>query len=48
MKVHYLFTVHWWVDMFFNVFITMLFIYMIKKTADKYKIPFVQKIADEV
>ena len=38
----------WFVNMFVNVFVTMIFIYFIKKAADKWNIPVVKKIADEV
>lgn len=38
----------WWVGMFFNVFVTMIFIYMIKKGSIKLNIPVVKTIAEEV
>jgi hypothetical protein len=38
----------WLINTFVQVFITMIFIYFIKKLADKYNIPVVKKIADEV
>lgn len=38
----------WWVSMFINVFITMVFIYIIKKASAKYDIPVVKNIAAEV
>lgn len=38
----------WLVNTFVQVFITMIFIYFIKKAADKYNIPVVKQIADEV
>jgi hypothetical protein len=38
----------WLISMFINVFVTMIFIYFIKKLADKYNIPVVKTIADEV
>lgn len=38
----------WWISMFINVFITMVFIYIIKKASTKYDIPVVKTIAQEV
>jgi hypothetical protein len=38
----------WWVNMFIQVFVTMIFIYLIKKAADKYNIPVVKQVADAV
>jgi hypothetical protein len=38
----------WLISMFINVFVTMIFIYFIKKLANKYNIPVVKTIADEV
>lgn len=38
----------WWVNMFVTVFITMVFIYIIKKASAKYNIPIVKTIAQEV
>lgn len=43
-----LFSPKWLVNTFINVFITMIFIYFIKKAADKYNIPVVKNIADAV
>lgn len=38
----------WWVTMFINVFITMIFIYLIKKAMEKVNVPVVADIAKEV
>lgn len=38
----------WWFNMFVTVFITMIFIYFIKKISAKYQIPFVSDMAAEV
>lgn len=38
----------WWISMFINVFITMVFIYIIKKVSVKYNIPVVKNISQEV
>lgn len=43
-----LFTPQWFISTFINVFITMVFIYIIKKVATKYHIPVVEPIAMEV
>lgn len=38
----------WLINTFVTVFITMIFIYIIKKAAAKYDIPIVSNIAKEV
>ncbi|MGE6604863.1 hypothetical protein ACQKEY_24605 [Lysinibacillus fusiformis] len=43
-----MFTVKWTVNMFITVFITMVFIYLIKKVSNKYDIPVIKNIANEV
>lgn len=43
-----LFSPHWWVSMFINVFVTMVFIYLIKNYSNKYDIPVVKTIANGV
>lgn len=43
-----LFSPKWYVTMFINVFITMFFIWVIKKISAKYQIPLVSKMAQEV
>lgn len=43
-----MFGVKWTVNMFVTVFITMVFIYIIKKVSNKYNIPVVKNIANEV
>jgi hypothetical protein len=40
--------VKWTINMFINVFVTMVFIYIIKKYSIKYQIPVVQNIATAV
>lgn len=42
-----LFSVKWWVNMFITTFVTMIFIYFIKKITKKYQIPVVSTIVDE-
>lgn len=46
--LHSLISPKWWVNMFVNVFVTMIFIYLIKKAAERYNIPVVKSIADAV
>jgi uncharacterized membrane protein len=46
--LHSLVSPRWWVSMFVNVFVTMIFIYLIKKASKKYDIPVVKNIAEEV
>lgn len=41
-------SVRWWLNMFINVFVTMCFIYLIKKLTAKYNVPVVSNIAAEV
>jgi uncharacterized membrane protein len=43
-----MFSPKWLVNMFVQVFITMIFIYFIKKASAKFNIPIVSKIAEEV
>lgn len=43
-----LFSPKWLMNMFIQVFITMVFIYFIKKAADKWNIPVVKTVADAV
>lgn len=42
------FSPKWWINMFINVFVTMCFIYIIKKLAAKWNVPVVSTIASEV
>lgn len=42
------FSPKWLINMFVTVFITMIFIYIIKKVSAKYNIPLVKQIAEEV
>ena len=46
--LNFLVSPKWWVSMFFNVFVTMCFIFIIKKVSINYQIPVVQTIAKEV
>lgn len=43
-----LFSPKWWFTMFMTTFVTMIFIYIIKKTSVKYNVPFVRTISEEV
>ncbi|EJR71086.1 MULTISPECIES: hypothetical protein [Bacillus cereus group] len=43
-----LFSPSWWVSMFVSTFVTMIFIYIIKKGSEKYNIPVVRPIAEAV
>ncbi|MCC3289160.1 MULTISPECIES: hypothetical protein [Bacillus] len=43
-----LFSPKWWINMFITTFVTMIFIYLIKKVSGKYNVPFVKTIAEEV
>jgi uncharacterized membrane protein len=43
-----MFSVEWFISTFINVFITMVFIYIIKKVAIKYHIPVIEPIAQSV
>lgn len=43
-----LFSVNWWVSQFISVFITMVFIYLIKLMLGKVNIPIASDIADAV
>lgn len=43
-----IFSVSWWVGMFINTFVTILFIYIIKMIAGKVNVPVVSKIVEEV
>lgn len=38
----------WWVNQFITVFMTMVFIWLIKKFAGTYNIPVVSTVANEV
>ena len=42
-----LFSVNWWISMFINTFITIIFIYMIKKFFVKVNVPYVSNIVEE-
>jgi hypothetical protein len=46
--MHNLFSPKWWVNMFITTFVTMFFIYLIKKGSTKFQIPVVKTIAEEV
>lgn len=37
----------WWLSMLFSTFLTMCFIYIIKKVSAKYQIPIVSTVASE-
>lgn len=41
-------TARWFVQTLFAAFITLIFIWLIKKAADKFEVPVVQKIVNEV
>lgn len=43
-----LFSVNWWVSQFISIFITMVFIYLIKLMLGKVNIPIASDIADAV
>jgi len=43
-----LFSAKWWVTMFITTFVTMIFIYLIKKGATRYDVPFVKSVAEGV
>ncbi|MBT2718071.1 hypothetical protein [Bacillus sp. ISL-57] len=43
-----LFSPKWYINTFIQVFITMVFIWIIKKVSAKYEIPVVSKMASEV
>lgn len=43
-----LFSVKWWVSQFISVFMTMVFIYLIKLMLGKVNIPIASDIADAV
>lgn len=43
-----IFSVSWWIGMFVNTFVTILFIYIIKLIAGKVNIPVVSNIVEEV
>jgi hypothetical protein len=43
-----LFSPNWWINMFINVFVTMVFIYLIKKFSNQYNIPVVKDVANGV
>ncbi|MEB9799786.1 hypothetical protein P4K19_31790, partial [Bacillus cereus] len=47
-KMGKLFSPSWWVSMFVSTFVTMFFIYLIKKGSEKYNIPVVRPIAEAV
>lgn len=46
--MNHFFSPRWIVNTFIQVFITMVFIYIIKKVSAKYNIPVVKQIAEEV
>lgn len=43
-----MFTGRWFLNTLVTVFITMIFIYIIKKVSNKYDLPIVKDIANEV
>ncbi|EOQ01050.1 hypothetical protein [Bacillus cereus] len=43
-----LFSPTWWINMFITTFVTMIFIYLIKKISGRYDIPVVKPIAEAV
>ena len=43
-----LFSVNWWVSQFITVFITMVFIYLIKLILGKVNVPIASNIAESV
>lgn len=43
-----LFSINWWVSQFISVFMTMVFIYLIKLMLGKVNIPIASDIADAV
>lgn len=42
------FSPKWWINMFINTFVTILFIYMIKKAFAKVNVPMVSDMVKEV
>lgn len=38
----------WWINQFITVFMTMVFIYLIKMIATKFSIPLVSQVAEAV
>lgn len=38
----------WWINMFVQTFLTMIFIYLIKTIAGKYNVPVVSTVAESV
>ena len=43
-----LFSINWWVSQFITVFITMIFIYLIKLILGKVNVPIASNIAESV
>lgn len=43
-----LFSINWWISQFISVFMTMVFIYLIKLMLGKVNIPIASDIADAV
>ncbi|MCU5087560.1 hypothetical protein OCA23_30325 [Bacillus cereus] len=43
-----LFSPKWWVNMFITTFVTMFFIYLIKKASTKYNVPFVKTVSEGI
>lgn len=38
----------WWLNMFLTTFMTMIFMYLIKTLANKFNVPVVQTVANEI
>lgn len=43
-----LFSLNWWASMFINTFITLIFIYLIKKIFEKVNVPVVSNMVESV
>lgn len=46
--MHSLLRPSWWISMFLTTFMTIIFIYLIKKVTTKVEIPVVSNIVEEV
>lgn len=42
-----LFSVNWWITMFINTFITIFFIYLLKKIFAKVNVPYVSDMVEQ-
>lgn len=43
-----IFSVNWWVNMFINTFVTIIFIYLIKAAFNKINVPVVSDMVESV